>query len=281
MTHVARLSNSAAAADAERRARVERRLGASPFLAAPLRRLGYDSRELWAWDNYQASVLGFVDHCRMTGRHEGGLVRVLEIGGGRDPLMRPREAADARIAYAVNDIDARELAMGPAEFEKVQFDVAGVVDPTDLGRFDLVISRMVMEHVRDAERAWTSMCDLLAPGGVALAFHPTLYAPPFLINWLAPEALTAPILRFFFADRHDAECPKFPARYELCTAEPGVVEPALRRAGFRQVLSAPFWGDRYFRHLPGLREANDALSAFAEARDWRRLASYAYTIAAK
>jgi len=118
MTHVARLSNSAAAADGGRRARVERRLGASPFLAAPLRRLGYDSRELWAWDNYQASVLGFVDHCRMTGRHEGGLVRVLEIGGGRDPLMRPREAADARIAYAVNDIDARELAMGPAEFER-------------------------------------------------------------------------------------------------------------------------------------------------------------------
>ena len=108
MTHVARLSNAAAAADVERRARVERRLGASPFLAVPLRRLGYDSRELWAWDNYQASVLGFVDHCRMTGRHEGGLVRVLEIGGGRGPLMTPREAADARIAYAVNDVDARD-----------------------------------------------------------------------------------------------------------------------------------------------------------------------------
>jgi SAM-dependent methyltransferase len=281
MTHVVRFSNVAAATDVERRARVERRLGASPFLAAPLRRLGYDSRELWAWDNYQASVLGFVDHCRMAGRHEGGIVRVLEIGGGRGPLMTPCEAASARIAYAVNDIDARELAMGPAEFEKVQFDVAGVVDTSLLGRFDLIISRMVMEHVRDAERAWTNMCGLLAPGGVALAFHPTLYAPPFLINWLAPEALTAPVLRFFFADRHDAEYPKFPARYELCTAAPGAVEPALWRARFRQVLSAPFWGDRYFRHLPGLREANDALSALAEARDWRRLASYAYTIAAK
>jgi SAM-dependent methyltransferase len=217
----------------------------------------------------------------MTGCGEGGLVRVLEIGGGRSPLMTPREAADARIAYAVNDIDARELAMGPAEFEKVQFDIAGVVDPTLFGRFDLVISRMVMEHVRDAQRAWTNMCGLLAPGGVALAFHPTLYAPPFLINWLAPEALTAPVLRFFFADRQDAEYPKFPPRYELCTAAPAVIEPALRRAGFRHVLSAPFWGDRYFRHLPGLREANDALSALAEARDWRRLTSYAYTIAAK
>jgi hypothetical protein len=33
--------------------------------------------------------------------------------------------------------------------------------------------------------------------------------------------------------------------------------------------------------LPGLREANDALSALAESRDWRRLASHAYTIALK
>ena len=94
MTHVARLAGDARQ-DAGRQARVDRRLGASPFLAAPLRRLGYDSRELWAWDNYQASVLAFVDHCRMTGRHDGGLVRVLEIGGGRGPLMTPRETADA------------------------------------------------------------------------------------------------------------------------------------------------------------------------------------------
>jgi SAM-dependent methyltransferase len=280
MTDVVRLAD-AAQPDAGRQARVDRRLDASPFLAAPLRRLGYDSRELWAWDNYQASVLGFVDHCRTTGRRQDGLVRVLEIGGGRDPLMTPRQAADAGIAYAVNDVDARELAMGPAEFEKVEFDVAGVVDPTLASRFDLVISRMVMEHVRDAARAWANICGLLAPGGVALAFHPTLYAPPFLINWLAPEAMTAPVLRFFFADRHDGDTPKFPARYDLCTAEPAVIEPALLRAGFRHALSAPFWGDRYFRHLPGVREANDALSALAEARDWRRLASYAYTIAAK
>ena len=112
---------------------------------------------------------------------------------------------------------------------------------------------MVMEHVRDASRAWANMAALLAPGGVALAFHPTLYAPPFVINRLIPETLTAPVLKYFFADRHDGDFPKFPARYDLCRADPAVVEPALSRAGFREVLTAPFWGDRYFRHLPGIQ----------------------------
>jgi SAM-dependent methyltransferase len=113
--------------------------------------------------------------------------------------------------------------MGPREFGRALFDVAGDVDPKEHGRYDLVISRMVMEHVRDAARAWANMANLLAPGGVALAFHPTLYAQPFVINWLIPERLTAPVLKLFFSDRHDGDSPKFPARYDLCIANPAVV----------------------------------------------------------
>jgi SAM-dependent methyltransferase len=278
MTHSGAIATAADARVAGREARVERRLSASPFLAAPLRALGYDSREVWAWDMYEAAVLAFAAYCRQAARHEDGLVRLLEIGGGRRPLLSPEQARAAGIAYTVNDISSRELAFGPPEFARAEFDVAGAVDPALYGRHDLIISRMVMEHVRDASRAWANMAALLAPGGVALAFHPTLYAPPFMINRLIPETLTAPVLKYFFADRHDGDFPKFPARYDLCRADPAVVEPALRRAGFGEVLTAPFWGDRYFRHLPGIREAGDALSSLAEQRDWRLLASYAYTI---
>jgi SAM-dependent methyltransferase len=281
MSYAAPVSIAAATSDAERHGRVARRLSPSPFLAEPLRALGYDSRELWAWDTYEQAVLAFVGHCRDAGRHKGGLVRLLEIGGGRRPLLTPQQAQAAGITYTVNDISARELELGPREFGRALFDVAGGVDPKEHGRHDLIISRMVMEHVRDAARAWTNMANLLAPGGVALAFHPTLYAPPFVMNWLIPDRLTAPALKFFFSDRHDGEFPKFPARYDLCIADPGVIEPAVNQAGFREALSAPFWGDRYFRHFPGVRTANDSLSALAEARDWRWLASYAYTIGRK
>jgi len=59
MTYAARASIAAAAPDAEREGRVARRLSPSPFLAGPLRALGYDSRELWAWDTYESAVLAF------------------------------------------------------------------------------------------------------------------------------------------------------------------------------------------------------------------------------
>ena len=102
----------------------------------------------------------------------------------------------------------------------------------------------VMEHVRDAERAWANMADLLAPDGVALAFHPTLYAPPFVINWLIPDRLTAPVLKFFFDDRHDGEFPKFPARYNPVFLVPlGEVEEV--------VLLGPQHSRQRLPHHPG------------------------------
>jgi SAM-dependent methyltransferase len=263
----------------ERESRIALRLKSSPFLAEPLRRLGYDSREMWAWDNYRAAVLGYAQACRQSGRTGDGLVRALEIGGGRGPLLTPVEASIAGIALTVNDIDAHELSLAPDFFNKAQFDIAGTIDRNWEGRFDLIISSMVFEHVKDAPRAWANVRALLAPGGVALAFHPTLYSPPFVINWLMPEALTGRVLRFFFPNRHDGDYPKFPARYEMCVADPAKVAPVLTQCGFSEALIAPFFGHRYFRHIPGLREADAALGRVAESRDWRGLCSYAYTIA--
>ncbi len=264
---------------AERQRRVERRLAASAVLAEPFRRLGYDCSEAWAWENYRGAVLALAQARRASRPRQGDAVRMLEIGGGRGPLLRPAEAAAAGIAVTINDIDARELSLGPKEFDKAEFDIAGEPPPALLGRFDVIVSRMVMEHVADARKAWANMVALLAPGGVALAFHPTLYAPPFVINRIFPERLTAAILRFFFPNRHDGDYPKFPARYDLCVSNPAKVEPVLKACGFSEVLIAPIWGHGYFRHIPLLRELDAMLQRLAEARDWRWLSTYAFTLA--
>jgi SAM-dependent methyltransferase len=262
----------------ERQARIDHRLASSRTLAEPFRRLGYDSSELWAWANYRNAVLALAQSCR-AGKRGGEKVRMLEIGGGRGPLLSPAEAFSAGIEVTVNDIDARELAMGPAEFDKAQFDIGDKVDPDWHNKFDLIVSQMVMEHVRDGRKAWSNIAKLLAPGGVAMAFHPTLYAPPYVINLIFPESVTAPILRFFFPNRHDGDYPKFPARYELCFTNPARLEPILKSCGFSETLIVPFWGHRYFRHFSLLRDLDAASQRLAEARDWRWLTTYAYTLA--
>ncbi len=259
--------------------RVEARLAPSPFLAAPLRRLGYDSREPWAWDHYKPTLLGFVETLRQAGRcGDDGKVRLMEIGGGRGPQFTPAEAEKLGVALTVNDIDARELSLAPPGFATACFNIASDVDPALFGKFDFVFSRMVFEHVKNAPRAWANVASLLAPGGVAFAFHPTLYSPPFVLNRLAPEAFTARLLKFFFPSRHDGDYPKFPARYEMCVAEPSAVAPKLSALGFSEILIAPFYGHGYLRSVPVVRDIEGALHTFAERRDIRWLTSYAYTL---
>ena len=45
---------------------------------------------------------------------------------------------------------------------------------------------MVFEHVQGAARAWANIAALLAPGGVAMAFHPRLGAASPM-HGLSPE----------------------------------------------------------------------------------------------
>ena len=124
MDYASLYTSSFSGEEQDLRLRVERRLSASPFLAKPLRRLGYNSAEEWAWDEYKSTVLAMVEECRECGRHIGGAVRLMEIGGGRSPLLTPAEAG---IELIVNDIDAGELARAPEVFEKAQFDIAGEI----------------------------------------------------------------------------------------------------------------------------------------------------------
>jgi SAM-dependent methyltransferase len=266
----------------ERAARVEARLSQSAFLATPLRRLGYDSNEAWSWSNYKPTVLSFVEALRQADRHDGtGRVRLLEIGGGRGPQLTPDEADKLGVDLTVNDIDAGELSLAPKGFATACFDIAGDVDPSLHKKFDLIFSRMVFEHVKGAPHAWRNVAALLAPGGVALAYHPTLYSPPFILNWLTPEAFSARLLRHFFPGRHNGDYPKFPARYEMCVSEPSRVAPKLRACGFSEVLIAPFFGHGYLRSIPIAREIEGALHVLAERRDWRGLSSYAFTLVRK
>jgi hypothetical protein len=137
-----------------------------------------------------------------------------------------------------------------------------------------------LEHVRDSKRAWRNMSQLLDANGVALAFIPTLFSPPFVINKIVPERVSGRILRSLFADRRHLR-PKFPAYYDRCYGAQARLEPVIKACGFKEVLVVPFWTHGYFHRIPVLRFFDDQLQRLARHRDWRSLTSYAYLIARK
>ncbi|MGO4677072.1 class I SAM-dependent methyltransferase [Bosea sp. 2YAB26] len=235
-----------------------------------------DWHSRWAWKNYERTILALT--------RQFGLRRICEIGGGRDPLFSAAEAASHGLDLVVNDIDANELALSAPGLRTARFDIAGDLSEPDVecGGYDLMVSRMVFEHIRDVERAWTNIHALLAPGGMALAFFPTLWAPVFALNHILPEAASRAILHALFpARRQDGSDPKFPAHYDWCRGSRAQLTPMLNRAGFRDVHVQRFWGHGYFERLPGLREIDHAFNLLAAKTGWDLVTTYDYVLVRK
>jgi len=205
-----------------------------------------------------------------------GLTRVLEIGGGRAPLFTASEMADLRLDYTVNDISQQQLDASPPDVpsdHKLLFDIGGSIELE--GRFDLIVSKTVLEHVNDTLRAHRNTFQLLRQGGVALHFFPTLYCPPFVANRLLPEAVSR-----FILGRLGATHEKFPAKYDHCVSMRSL-EVELLRIGYSEAFLVPFWGHGYFDRLPVLREVDRWLASQAMAHDFRPYSSYCYAITRK
>jgi SAM-dependent methyltransferase len=175
-------------------------------LANAFAALGVENVEEWCWHNYKTTIR----HLART----FGARRMLEIGAGRRPLFGLDELRSLHAELTVNDISAEELALLPPGYRQARFDISGQMDAAQNGTIDLAFSRMVFEHVEDAQRAWSNVHALLAPGGVALAFVPTLFSVPFLVNWLLPDALGARIAYLLDKRRTQEEHPVFPAHYD-------------------------------------------------------------------
>src|SRR5690606_31706782 len=150
------------------------------------------------------------------------------------------------VEYTVMDVSQHELDLAPEGYRTLCYDVC---DPevARLGeRFDLVLSRMVAEHVPDGEAMHRNVFRMLRPGGVAFHFFPTLYTPVFLANRLMPERVTRAVQRRI-ADR---EQPKFPAVYSMCRGPTPRARAALERIGYEVREYRPFYGSDYLKGLP-------------------------------
>jgi SAM-dependent methyltransferase len=205
---------------------------------------------------------------------------LLEIGAGRRPLLTSDEIEEFNIDYTANDLSERELELIPFSVRKALFDVCGDLPTENLNSYDVICSKMVQEHVQDGELFYQNIYRLLKVGGIAINLHPTLYSPPFLINHILPDHIADYLVRTLLRKTPRINTPRFPALYELCHASHRN-ETLIKDIGFSKVSILPFYFHEYFDRIPILRSIDRAMSAWAQAHDFRLLSSYAYTLVKK
>ena len=176
------------------------------------------------------------------------LKRLCDVGGGANPSLPLQYVQGHEMEYTLLDISPEELAKAPEGYQR---QVADICDdhPELHGRFDMIFSRMVAEHVADGQKFHTNIHKMLAPGGVAFHRFPTLYSPVFLINRLIPEFLSSGLLDLF-RPRDRFQRGKFPAYYSWCRGpSPGQLQ-RLEGLGYRVLEYRGYFGHRYFKRIP-------------------------------
>lgn len=177
-----------------------------------------------------------------------GIVRpgmtVLDAGSGRSPAM----ALDARpdgLTYVGLDLDRAELERAPegAYDETWERDLA-VWEPELEGRFDVVLSLFVLEHVAHVDRALENLRRYLRPGGVLVAQLAGARSIHGMVNRVLPHRLARWVaVRATRKTTYRSAEKVFPAHYHLCT------RTKLERAmtGWAEVEIVPqFTGGQYF-----------------------------------
>jgi SAM-dependent methyltransferase len=203
---------------------------------------------------------------------------LLELGGGRWPSFRMSELPGNLRSYTVNDISEDELSLVPPEYNKACFDVSGDASAFE-GRYDVVFSRFLAEHVPNGYAMHRNIHQVLKPGGTAFHLIPTLYAFPFVINRLLPERAGQAVLKAFSPRREIS--PKFPAYYSQCYGDTARMRRMFREIGYERVEIRNFYGHFYYEKIPGLRELENWFSSLAGRGGWSWCSSYAYLIARK
>lgn len=229
------------------------------------------------WERY----CGFVQDAIVR----SGARRVLELGGGANPTL-PLEFIERHgLEYTVLDISPVELAKAPVAYRKVCCDIGSEHPDFDGhdGGYDLIFSKMLAEHVRNGEQMHRNVLRLLSPGGRAVHYFPTLYAPPFIVNRIIPETLADRLLQWLEPGREkEGNKGKFPAYYSWCRGPTQRQLRRLRDLGYDIEEYIGFFGHNvYYRKIPVVRSLHRRLCKWLVNHPLPGLTSSVYVVLAK
>ena len=178
--------------------------------------------------------------------------KICDVGGGANPVLPLQFIEENRLDCTVLDISSAELEKAPNGYKKLVQDIeAERYAPAE--QFDLVVTKMMAEHIKNGRLFHKNIFCMLKPGGVAVHYFPTLYALPFLVNKIIPEWLSSFLLDVFLPrDRY--QLGKFPAYYSWCFGPTPAMLRMLTEIGYEIMLYKGFFGSIYYSRIPILRD---------------------------
>ncbi len=140
-------------------------------------------------------------------------VRILDMGAGRSPCIEPRDRPP-QANYVGLDLSAEELdAAPPGSYDEAW---CGAIEDHRVeldGRFDLVISWQVLEHVRSLPDSLANIRRYLRPGGLFVAQLSGRFSVTSVLNALIPRRPAVWAMEKLLG-RHPETV--FPAPYDHC-----------------------------------------------------------------
>ena len=141
---------------------------------------------------------------------------VLDVGGGKEcPFLLYLDKPDAQLIVAI-DYSEDELRHNAHLDLKLVADAAAQGFPFRDGSADLVVSRAVVEHIRDNHTFFDNCARVLRPGGVMIHAFSGKFAPFALMNQLLPNALTRRLIGYLHPEWEEEGNYGFLAFYDRC-----------------------------------------------------------------
>lgn len=169
---------------------------------------------------------------------------VLEIGGGRHPSIINRKDLD----YTIVDPDNSELTKSPIDIKLINCTIQKLDKRI---KYDLIISKMVLEHVEDPDSFHKQVLELLKPNGKAIHFFACRHSLPALVNRLLPEAFGDLILRML-NNRNLDESPKYETYYRHTKGHVKKQIEYFLEMGYAIDEYHSFVGHKYLKNIPML-----------------------------
>ena len=158
---------------------------------------------------------------------------VLDIGGGKECSFLHYLDAPARHLIIALDLSEAELRHNRQLKHKIVADAVANRFPFRDASADLVVSRSVVEHVRDNAAFFANCACVLRPGGSMVHAFPGRYAPFALINQLLPNRLARRLVGYLHPEWLEEDNFGFLAFYDRCYFS--AVQDLLDRNGFEKL----------------------------------------------